>query len=214
MIAHEVEQGSDEWLQLRLGKATASRFKDILAITKSGNESAARAKYRAELVAERLTGRSPERYRSAAMEFGSETEATARTSYSLLTGNLVDPGPFIQHDTLMTGASPDGLVGDDGTIEIKCYELHNHIAALRSGKMPPEHKAQVQGQLWLARRSWCDFISFAPELPENAQLFVERIYPDGDYIETLIDAVVKFLAEVDAEVEFVKNYGIKKEVTI
>lgn len=214
MIIHEVEQGSDAWLDLRLGKATASRFKDILAVTKSGSESAARAKYRAELVAERLTGRSPERYRSPAMEFGAETEETARISYSLQTGNLVDRGPFYELEGGPVGASPDGLVGDHGLIEIKCYELHNHIAALRSGHMPLEHKPQVQGQLWIAERRWCDFISFAPELPENAQLFVERIERDDAYIAELAIQVAQFVAEVNEEVQFVKNYGIKKEVKV
>lgn len=206
MIIHQIEQGTDEWLQLRLGKATASRFKDIIATNRDGQPSTARAKYRAELLHERLFGRPVERYRSAAMEWGNDTETLARVTYSAVTGNVVAPGPFVQHDQLPAGASPDGLVGDEGTIEIKCYELHNHIAVLRTGQMPALHMAQVQGQLWLSERQWCDFISFAPELPDNAQIFVQRIERDEKYAHMLQAAVESFLIEVEEEMEFVKNW--------
>ena len=206
MIIIEVTQGTAEWLDLRLGRATASRFKDILSTLKSGAESSGRRNYRAELTAERLTHAPIERYKSAAMQWGNDTEDLARTMYMLRTGNPVEQVGFMQHDTIMAGASPDGLTGFDGTIEIKCYELANHIAALKSGKMPPEHMAQVQGQLWLSGRKWCDFISFAPELPDNAQLFIQRIARDDEYIEKLEAEVVKFLDEVGADVEFVEGY--------
>jgi len=206
MITIEVEQGTTEWLDARLGRATASRFKDILATLKSGSESSARRNYRAELTVERLTHAPIERYRSAAMAWGSDTEDLARTMYMLKTGNPVEQVGFMQHDDIMAGASPDGLTGLDGTIEIKCYEIANHISALKSDKMPPEHMAQVQGQLWLSGRKWCDFISFAPELPDNAQIFIQRIQRDDDYIKNLEVEVIKFLGEVDDDIKFVESY--------
>jgi putative phage-type endonuclease len=202
----QIEQRSEAWFEIRLGKATASRFKDILSTLKSGTESAGRKNYRAQLVVERLTGAQAERFKSAAMEWGTETEELARTMYLLKTGNLADEVGFIQHNSLEAGASPDGLVGEDGTIEIKCYNTANHIQALRDDAMPKEHMAQVQGQLWMTGRKWCDFISFEPTLPANAQIFIRRIYRDDTYISNLEIEVAKFLEEVDSDVEFIKHY--------
>lgn len=201
-----IEQRTSEWYEARLGKATASRFKDILATLKSGGESAARKNYRAELVVERLTGMPIERYRSAAMDWGTETEDLARLEYTLKTGNAVEEVGIFVHEKLAAGASPDGLVGKDGLVEIKCREVANHIQMLRSGEVSNDYTAQIQGQLWLTDRKWCDFISFAPELPENAQLFIKRVPRDEGYIKNLASEVTKFLAEVDAEVAFVKEY--------
>lgn len=202
-----IEQGTDAWYEARLGKATASRFKDVLAKLGTGKESAHRKNYRAQLVVERLTGRRAERFTSAAMAWGTETEDLARLSYTLATTNLVEEVGFIQHATLAAGASPDGLIGLDGCIEIKCRLTANHIDTLKAGHMPPEHMAQVQGQLWLTGRKWCDFVSFDPTLPENAQLFIERIERDEEYIANLEAEVTAFLTEVDQDVEFLRNYG-------
>ncbi len=206
MIDAGIEQRTDEWFAARLGKATASRFKDIIATTKSGAAGAGRKNYRAELLIERLTGRKSERVKSAAMEWGQDTEELAATTYMMRTGRIVDQVGFLQHDWLAAGASPDGLVGDDGTIEIKCFNTANHIEALKNNAMPPEHMPQVQGQLWIANRQWCDFISFDPELTDNAQIFIQRIPRDEIYIKNLELEVSMFLDEVDADIEFLKQY--------
>jgi len=205
-----VEQRTPEWYEARLGRATASRFKDVLATIRNG-ESAARRNYRAELVAERLTGKPFERYRTSAMDFGTETEELAHMTYMLTTGNKVEETGFWKHKALEAGASPDGLIGDDGTLEIKCYNLANHIDTLCTGQMPKEHYPQVQGQLLMTGRKWTDFVSFAPELPENAQIMIVRVERDDSYIEMLEAELEKFLKEVASEVEFVNNYErIKK----
>jgi putative phage-type endonuclease len=193
-----IDQRTDEWYAARLGKATASRFKDIITKTKSGSYGAGRKNYRAELLVERLTGRSSERFTSAAMDWGTTTEELARTRYELRTRNFVEEVGFLQHDELLAGASPDGLVGEDGQIEIKCYNTANHIEALRSGQMPPEHMAQVQGQLWITGRKWCDFISFDPELPAQATIFIQRIPRDDTYIAMLETEIRSFLTELAA----------------
>lgn len=211
MIASTPDQRTEEWYQARLGKATASRFKDIIGKTKAGSYAAARKNYRAELLIERLTGRSSERFTSAAMEWGTETEELARLRYSLRTHNQAKLVGFLQHDELQAGASPDGLVGTDGQIEIKCYNTANHIETLRSGVMPSEHMAQVQGQLWITGRQWCDFISFDPELPPQAQLFIQRMERDDTYIKMLESEIRGFLAELDEEIAFVENYQLKVE---
>ncbi len=206
MTPELVAQRTDEWYEARLGKATASRFKDIMAKTQAGVPAAGRRNYAAQLLVERLTGQQAERFKTSSMDWGTDTEELARTTYLLRTGNTVDEVGFIEHSFLMAGASPDGLIGDDGTIEIKCYNTANHIAALRTGTMPKEHIPQVQGQLWITGRQWCDFVSFEPTLPANAQLFIQRVRRDDEYIEKLEVEVALFLDDVDADIEFIKNY--------
>jgi putative phage-type endonuclease len=202
----EIEQRSEEWFEARLGKATASRFKDILAVTKSGTKSAARRNYAAQLVIERLTGQRAERFTSPAMEWGTETEDLARLAYTLSTKNLVQEIGFVQAADLEAGASPDGFIGVDGCVEIKCRLTANHIETLKAGHMPAEHVPQVQGQMWITGRKWCDFVSFEPTLPENARLFIERIERDDEYIAGLEAQVKEFLSEVAADVAFLESY--------
>lgn len=210
MIDSGIAQRTDEWFAARLGKATASRFKDILKTNRDGSFTAARKNYRAELLIERLTGRKSERVKTAAMEWGQDTEELAATTYMMRTGRIVEPANLLLHDWLLAGASPDGLVGDDGTIEIKCFNTANHIEALKNNAMPPEHMPQVQGQLWIADRTWCDFISFDPELPERAQIFIQRIMRDEIYIKNLELEVSMFLDEVDADKQFLESYEPKE----
>jgi putative phage-type endonuclease len=199
------EQRTPEWYAARLGRATASRFNDIIAKTRSGYAST-RMNYRAELVIERLTGQRIDMYQNAAMLWGTETEPLARTTYMLTTGNFVTECGFFAHNEIAAGASPDGLVEDEGTIEIKSPNPATHIETLRLGSIPARYVPQVQGQLWITGRQWCDFISFDPRLPENAQLFIQRIERDDNYIASLEQEVIKFLAEVDEEVSFVQEY--------
>lgn len=190
-------QGSAEWLAERAGHATASRFSDILAKIKTG-EAATRRNYRIQLVTERLTGIPVEGYTNAAMQWGKEQEQYAREAYEALTGDLVEQTGFLKHPGMAwTGASPDGLVGDAGAVEIKCPFVSTvHVETLNSG-MPAEHLAQIQGVLWITGRKWIDFISFDPRMPEKLRLHVQRVERDGKYIEALMQAVTSFLSEVD-----------------
>lgn len=188
-------QGSPEWFAARCGLATASRFGDVLAKIKSG-ESAGRRNYRAQLVCERLTGVPSESYSNAAMEWGTKTEPYARMAYEALKGVMVHEAGFIRHESLAAGASPDGLIDDDGGIEIKCPQTATHIDTLLKG-MPVEHLPQIHGTLWITGRQWWDFASFDPRLPERLQLYVERVYRNESYIKAMEAEITKFLGEVD-----------------
>lgn len=191
-------QGSPEWLAHRCGIATASGFDDILATIKSG-EAAARRNYRARLVVERLTGKSVETFQTAAMRQGTEREPAARSAYEFRSGEWVKEVGFCRHDELEAGASPDGLVGDDGGLEIKCPELATHLAYLRLDGIPSEYVAQVQGCMWITGRAWWDFASYSPDFPERLQLVVRRVPRDELYIAGLALAVELFMGEVREE---------------
>jgi putative phage-type endonuclease len=199
------EQRSDEWFKARLGKATASRFNDVMARTRNGY-GAQRKNYMAELVTQRLTGNIPETFTSAAMQWGTDNEPLARLAYQLETGNEATETGFWVHEIIPAGASPDGFVNDNGLLEIKCPNSATHLETLQKKELPYQYKAQVQGQLWITEKEWCDFVSFDPRLPENAQMIVIRVERDEDYIKQLEDELVTFLEEVDEQVEFVKNY--------
>jgi len=199
------DQRSDEWFEARLGRATGSRFNDAIATIRNGY-AAARKNYLAELVVERLTGRHEDIYMSPAMEWGTLAEPVARLQYMLSTGNDVEETGFWQHDTLMAGASPDGFVGDDGLLEIKAPNTATHLETLMKKKLPRQYEAQVQGQMWITGREWCDFVSYDPRLDGNAQMIIIRVPRDDEYITSLEEEIEQFLTEVDQMVEFVKNY--------
>ena len=196
-----MEQRSDEWFKARLGKATASNFADVLAKLKSGGEAAGRRNYRARLVVERLTGRPLESYSNAAMQQGIEREPLARVAYEAETGNMVQEVGFFRHPTLEAGASPDGLVGVDGLVEIKCPTLATHLEYLNLSVEPSEYTAQIQGQMWVCGREWSDFVSFNPDFPEHLQLIVRRIQRNDAYIAKLAAEVSQFLDEVETETQ-------------
>jgi len=191
-------QGSEAWLLDRAGHCTASRFADVLAKIKTG-EASSRRNYRLQLVTERLTERPVEGYKNAAMEWGSEQEPNARDAYEARTGALVDVSEFIRHpEVKWSGCSPDGLLGDDGVLEIKCPHVSTvHVETLLAGGYPSGHVAQIQGLLWVTGRQWCDFVSFDPRMPEHLQLYTFRVERDEAYIETLAAEVSRFLAEVE-----------------
>jgi len=194
-------QGSDEWKQSRIGKATASRISDIVAKTKSGY-STSRANYMAQLVVERMTNQVAESYSNAAMEWGVENEEFARAAYEAKTGNMVDQVGAIDHPRIaMSAASPDGLVGDDGCLEIKCPNTATHIETLLGDEPAKKYYDQMQWQMVCANRSWCDFVSFDPRMPAHLQLFVKRIERNDIYIAELESEVIRFLAEVDDKVK-------------
>lgn len=196
-----MQQQSDAWFAARIGRATASRFSDVLATLKSGGEAAVRRDYRAQLVCERLTGKKEDGFTNRAMLVGVELEPDARMFYEAKTRNLVDEIGFVEIAGLKAGASPDGLIGESGCLEIKCPGAATHINYLRlpEGKAPAEYVAQIQGQLWATGRDWCDFVSYNPGFPAALQLSIRRVIRDDEYIAALAIAVAKFLGEVDAE---------------
>lgn len=198
-------QRTDKWFNDRLGKATASNFKHILA----QGRGISREKYKAELVRQRLTGQYESRYRGEEMDWGADTEDLAKLTYERHTGRTIDDCGFIDHTKLKAGASPDGLVGKDGIVEIKCPDTSTHQATIKANKVPTEYAKQIQGQLWITGRKWCDFISFDPEMPPSSQLFVKRVHRDEKVIGLIEFQVTKFLKEVDEDERFFKRYKVK-----
>jgi putative phage-type endonuclease len=198
-----ITQRSDEWFEQRRGLATSSNFDKVMA----GKATIARRQYIADIAYERLTGKVRESYQNRDMERGTELENLARLRYEMTTGNLVKEAEFVKHELLPAGASPDGLIGQDGLLEVKCPRLHNHLYTLRAGKVPPEYKWQVVGQQMITQRSWTDFVSFTDELSGAASLAIVRFERDEDLIEQLEMGLATFLDEVDDTVEFIKIMG-------
>jgi len=195
-----IVQGSPEWFAQRLGKVTASRVADVIAKTKTGY-STSREGYMVELALERITGQRAEAYTNSAMQWGTETEPLARAAYEALTGELVEETSMVQHPRIeMAGASPDGLVGADGLLEIKCPNSATHVQTLRSKKPAGKYITQMMWQMACTGRSWCDFVSYDPRMPEGLQLFTTRVPRDDKVIAELETEVEKFLEEVAAMV--------------
>lgn len=190
-------QGNQEWRAARLGKVTASRVADVVAKTKSGY-GAGRANYMGELIVERLTGAPTDSYVNAAMQWGTNTEPQARAAYEVKKGEFVDLSGFVPHPTIAnSGASPDGLIGEDGLIEIKCPNTSTHIETLLGGNIPAKYMIQMQWQMACTGRKWCDFVSFDPRMPEEMRLFVRRLERNDEWIVELEKEVSKFLEELD-----------------
>jgi putative phage-type endonuclease len=201
----EIIQGTPEWFAIRLGKVTASRVADVIARTKSG-PSASRANYMAQLVAERLTGACEPSYSNAAMQWGTEKEPDARAAYVFHRDEDVAEVAFLDHPSIaMTGASPDGLVGDDGMVEIKCPNTATHIDTLISQEVPAKYVTQMMWQLACSGRAWCDYASFDPRLPETMRLYVHRVHRDEVMIKHLEAEVALFLGEVEGKVAVLRS---------
>ena len=195
------EQRTPEWFAERLGKITASRIADVVGKTKSGSYGAARKNYMAELLCQRLTGQQEDKFTSDAMRHGTDTEPAARAMYMLETGTDVTETGFIPHPTIaMSGASPDGLAGEDGLIEIKCPNTATHLEFLQSRKPKHEYLLQMQWQMACTGRQWCDFVSYDDRLPEKLAYRCIRIPRDDKLIAELEEEVVKFLTELDKTV--------------
>lgn len=192
-----MEQRSPEWFAARLGRVTASRVADVVARTKTG-WGASRANYMAELLVERLTGEQAPAYTNSAMQWGTDCEPHARAGYEFRLDVTVEEIGFVDHPTIaMAGASPDGLVGEDGLVEIKCPNTSTHIDTLLTGKIPDRYVTQMQWQMACTGRQWCDFVSFDPRLPENMRLFVKRAERDTKAIASLESDVAEFLGDLD-----------------
>lgn len=195
-----IVQGTAEWHAARLGKVTASRVADVVARTKTG-WSARRGNYLAELVAERLTATRTRKYVNPAMDWGKRTEAEARAVYEFMEDVDVELVGFIDHPSLpMTGASPDGHVGDDGMLETKCPTTPTHLDTIASQSIPAEHLIQMHWQMACTGRAWCDYVSYDPRLQEHLRYFVRRVHRDEAAIAELERHVAEFLAEVEAKV--------------
>lgn len=193
-------QGTAEWFAERAGKVTASRVADVIAKTKTG-WGASRANYAAQLVAERLTGNVEATFTNAAMQWGNDKEPEAREAYEYRFGVFVQEVGMVEHPSIkMTGASPDGMVGGSGLIEIKCPNTATHIDTLLNAKVPAKYVTQMQWQMACTGRAWCDFVSFDPRMPAHMQMFVQRVERDDKMIRELEIEVSTFLDEVDQTV--------------
>jgi putative phage-type endonuclease len=198
------EQGTAEWLQMRCGAVTSSRLNDALAKPKRvkdkeiNKELECRARYRKELVIERLTGRTAAHYVSDEMEWGTINEPLARAEYELATGNEVEQIALAMHPSIKWfSASTDGLVGGSGCLEIKCLKSINHLDILIAGEIPEDYHWQMLGGMACAEREWCDFVSYDPRMPEGLQLFVKRFHRIDALISGMELEIQQFLADVE-----------------
>lgn len=198
-------QGSQEWLLARVGCLTASAISDMMTRTKTG-WGASRDNLRAKLVAERLTGLPQESFSNASMQWGTEHEPFARAAYEVARGVMVDQVGLVMHPTIAySGASPDGLIGDDGLIEIKCPNTATHIEYMLAGEAPKKYQFQMLWQMECTGRQWCDFASFDPRMPEDLQLFIVRFERDQGRINEMKAEAINFLAEVEEVIQQLKR---------
>jgi len=196
-----MEQRSPEWFAARCGSLGASQLNEAIATTKNG-WGASRENIKNRIIAERLTGSPTETFQNAAMVWGVVTEDQARKAYEEATGTFVDELGIAQHPVLEhTHASPDGLVGEDGLLEIKCPNTTTHIETLKSQKVPSKYMNQMLWQMRCVDRQWCDYVSFDPRLPVHLQLFIKRVERDDAAIAELEAKVAEFLDEVQGEID-------------
>ena len=195
----EALAGTPNWHAARRGLLTASRMADAIAVLKTGKPSEARRKLMFELLAERMTGIAVDHYVTPAMQWGLDNQADAIAAYEAETGELVGPEVFVLHPSIdWLGATPDGLVGSDGLLEIKCPTTPKHLAWVMAGEVPDEHKPQMLCQLACTRRQWVDFVSFDPRVKGAARLFIRRFEPAASEIERIEEGAREFLAELQA----------------
>lgn len=212
------EQRTPEWFASRIGKLTASKLADAIARTRSGY-GASRANYMTDLMIERLTGRPTPYYSNQAMQWGTDQESPAGSLYEQVTLDEIIEVGLIDHPTIpMTAASPDGLIGDDGLIEIKCPNSATHAKFVIDRKIPDKYIKQMMWQMECTGRNWCDFVMYDPRfhpdfdadnplvpLFSKHTLIIERVERDDELLEELRAEVVKFLAELD---EMVKAFKV------
>ena len=204
--AHKhLEQGTEEWLKVRLGKVTASGVADVLAKTKTG-VSASRANYLIKLAIQRTTGQIEEGFTNDAMQWGKDHEAQARVAYEVVSGNFVDQVGFVEHPSIKWfGCSPDGLINNNGLVELKCPNSATHWSYIKDDGPPTKYYIQMQAQMACTGRSWCDFVSFDPRMPERSKLFIKRVMREDAYIANMEAEVKKFLDEVAVVVNLMKG---------
>lgn len=194
-----LDQGSPAWVRERIGKLTASRMGDVMALLKNGKPSEARTKYLQQLVAERMTGFATDFYVTQAMQHGIDNEAPAAEEYEAVTGEIVLPGVWVPHPTIENfGATPDRFVGADGLVEVKCPATTNYIAWRLSGEIPEQYRWQMTAQLACTRRKWCDFVAYDPRVLYGPAIWIKRFEPGAEEIKKCECAATSFLQEVDA----------------
>jgi putative phage-type endonuclease len=194
-----MKQQTPEWFAARLGKATGSRISDIVAKTKTGY-AASREDYMFQLVVERLTGVNTVSFSSKEMQWGVDQEEYARAAYEAHMGVLVEQVGSIDHPRIaMSSASPDGFVGDDGMIEVKCPMTKNHLNMFLGQSIAKVYKDQMMWQMAVTGRKWVDYVSFDPRCPAGLQLFIQTVERDEKYITELETEVIKFLAEAEVK---------------
>ena len=196
-IIETCEQGSDAWHKIRLGKITASRVKDVLTKGRGTSPSKTAESYMMELIAEILTGNSKPFFENDEMRWGTETEPQARAMYAV-NNDFVDVKEvaFVEHNE-QVGISPDGLIGDDGLLEIKCPNTTTQLKRALSDDYSADYKAQIQMQLWVTEREWCDFLSFDPRLECGAGYLQQRVFRDEEYIEEMKVKVYAFVEKMN-----------------
>jgi len=194
----DFKQGTPEWLASRAGRVTASRIPDVMAKIKTG-EAATRRDYRAQIIAEILTGQPQgDIFTNDAMRWGTEQEPFARAAYEMASGFMVDQVGFVIHPTIdRAGASPDGIVDMGGLVEIKCPKTATHLQYILDKSVPAQYHPQMLWQMACTGAAWCDFVSFDPRLPDDLQLFVVRFNRDQARIDAMEAEVTAFLAEGD-----------------
>jgi hypothetical protein len=193
MRVSDAIQGSEEWLETRLGRPTASNFGKL--ITPTGKASTSAQSYIDELIAQRITGEIPEFFKSEAMQRGNDLEPIAKSLYEFTYDVDVKEVGLCLHDRYECGASPDGLVGLDGGLEIKCPLPHTHVSYLRDGCIPAKYIPQVQGCLWITEREWWDFMSYHPSMED----LIVRVYRDNAYITKLAEQVIRAVEIIETE---------------
>ena len=210
-MTEQLTQGSEEWRLARVGSLGASRVADAVARTKTGY-GASRANLMAELICERMTGQPAPTFTSAAMQHGTETEPEARDAYCFYTGNAVDQVGLIRHPKIeQSHASPDGLIGEDGMLEIKCPQPAAHLETLLSQKIPEKYATQMMWQLACSGRQWVDYVSYSPSFPENMRLFIKRMPRDDKRIAELESEIASFLLEMAVKLSELNSlYGEKE----
>ena len=200
-----MDQHSVEWWDARRGKVTASRVADVMARTKKG-WGADRKHYLAEKVSERLTGKNKDRKKVASLEQRLDLEPDARAAYEFYSDNVVDLVGFIEHPTIPNaGASPDGLVGLDGGLEIKCLDFESFLEVITADAIEREYILQMQFGMACTGRKWWDFVAYEPSMPEELRLYVKRVERDDQLIAEIERDVVEFLAEVELKVAQVRG---------
>jgi putative phage-type endonuclease len=204
-IITSCEQGSKEWLEMRLGKITASRVKDVISKGRGNAPSKTAESYMIELLAEIITGQSKPVFENDAMRWGTETEPMARDAYKARNDFVnVEQVAFIELNDFV-GVSPDGLIGDDGLLEIKCPTTTTQIKRALSDDYSADYKAQIQMQLWVSGRKWCDFVSFDPRLDCKAGYLQQRVMRDEEYIEEMKSKCLSFIKQLKDKLEVLTN---------
>lgn len=205
-IHYDLEQGTPEWHEIRLGKITASELSKVMSKGRKDEPSQTRLSYMYQLISEIMTGAAPPDLNVSSVEWGRQMEGMAALVYSLVCKEETKKVGFVEVDQYL-GCSPDLFVGADGMAEIKCPGSKKHVKYILEDKLPSAYKPQVQGGLWLCEKDWCDFISYDPRVEENS-LFEKRVYRDEEYIKELENAVRGFKQEMLEKIDKIKSRGI------